>query len=81
VAVAVAVRDGVGGRRFHVDQAPEDRRYACKGRRYGRFEHVSTLPDAVDADGAVASLTDGVFFVDFPKGPEARPKKIGLKTD
>jgi len=62
-------------------KAPGGRRYACNDRRHDRFERAFAPPDAADSDGAVASLTDGVPFVDLPKSPEAKPKKISLKME
>jgi len=62
-------------------KAAEGRRYAHDGRWYGRLERALALPAAVDADGAAASLTNGVLCVDLPKRPESKPRKITLKMD
>jgi len=63
------------------ERKPEEgRRYLYNGRSYGRFERVITLPESVNADGVQATLTDGVLRVDLPKSPEAKPKKITVKT-
>jgi len=78
--VSMTVHEGMLFIRFE-RRAPAGRRCARDGRRYGRFERGFALPDAVDADGAVASLTNGVLSVDLPKSPEAKPKKISLKMD
>src|SRR3954447_15575742 len=58
----------------------EGRRYLYNGRSYGRFERVITLPEAVNTDGVQATLKDGVLCITLPKSPEAKPKKIELKT-
>lgn len=58
----------------------EGRRFLYNGRPHGRFERVITLPEAVEADGARASLADGVLSVTFPKSPEAKPRKIALQA-
>jgi len=63
------------------ERKPEEgRRYLYDGRSYGRFERAITLPEAVDADGVQATLKDGVLCVDLPKSPEAKPKKIEIRT-
>jgi len=58
----------------------EGRRYVYNGRFYGRFERAITLPDAVSTDDVQATLTNGVLSICLPKSPEAKPKKITLKT-
>ena len=58
----------------------EGRRYLYNGLSYGRFERVVTLPAAIDADDVQATLKDGVLRIDLPKSPEAKPRKIELKT-
>ena len=58
----------------------EGRQYLYNGRTWGRFERVITLPEAVDADNVQAELTNGILRVTLPKSPEAKPKKITLKT-
>jgi len=63
------------------ERKPEEgRRYLFNSRSYGRFERVVTLPEAVKADEVQATLTNGVLLIDLPKSPEARPRKIELKT-
>jgi len=58
----------------------EGRRYLYNGRSFGRFERVVTLPEAVDTEGVQATLSDGVLRVELPKSPEARPRRIAIKT-
>jgi HSP20 family protein len=63
------------------ERKPEEgRQYLYNGRVWGRFERVITLPEAVDADNVQAELTNGILRVALPKSPEAKPKKIALKT-
>jgi HSP20 family protein len=63
------------------ERKPEEgRRYLYNGRSYGRFERVLTLPAAVKTDDVQATLSNGVLCINLPKSPEARPKKIALKT-
>jgi HSP20 family protein len=61
-------------------QPEEGRRYLYNGRLYGRFERVLTLPEAVNTDEVQATLRDGVLRVELLKSPEAKPKRITLKT-
>jgi len=63
------------------ERRPEEgRNYLYKGRFYGRFERVITLPEAVNNDDVQARLTDGVLCLTLPKSPEAKPKKITLRA-
>jgi len=63
------------------ERKPEEgRRYLYNGRAFGRFERVITLPEAVDAAEVQATLKDGLLCIDLPKSPEAKPRKIELKT-
>jgi HSP20 family protein len=61
-------------------RAEEGREYLYNGRRFGPFERVVALPEAVDSAQVDATLTSGVLRVRLPKLPEARPRKITLKT-
>jgi HSP20 family protein len=58
----------------------EGRGYLYNGRTFGRFERAVVLPESVDSDHVEASLAHGVLRVVLPKHPDARPKKIALKT-
>lgn len=58
----------------------EGRRYLYNGQWYGRFERAVNLPEAVDTDDVQATLTNGLLSIALPKTPEAKPKKITLKT-
>jgi len=63
------------------ERRPEEgRNYLYDGRSYGRFERVVALPQGVNTDEVQADLRNGVLRIDLPKNPEARPKKIALKT-
>ncbi|MGC8638249.1 MAG: Hsp20/alpha crystallin family protein [Isosphaeraceae bacterium] len=61
-------------------RSPEGRTYLYDNRWYGRLERVVTLPEAIDTDHMEAKLTAGVLTVTFPKGPQAKAKKIAIKT-
>jgi len=58
----------------------EGRRYLFNGRPYGWFEQVIALPEDANTDEVQATMKDGVLRIDLPKRPEARPRKIELKT-
>jgi HSP20 family protein len=78
--VDVTVHDGMLSIRG--ERRPEEgRRYLYNGRAYGRFERVISLPAAVTTDDVQAKLTDGVLSLTLPKSPEAKPRKIVLKTN
>jgi len=63
------------------ERTPEQgRHYLYDSRSYGRFERVITLPEAVNTDDVQATLTNGILAISLPKSPEAKPKKITLKT-
>ena len=46
----------------------------------GRFERRIPLPVAVDAARVEARLVDGVLTVTCPKAPEAKPRKVEVKS-
>jgi HSP20 family protein len=46
----------------------------------GRFERRIPLPVAVDAGPVEARLVDGVLTVTCPKAPEAKPRKVEVKS-
>src|SRR4028118_1471300 len=58
----------------------EGRTYLYNGRAYGRFERVISLPEAVDTEGVQARLADGLLLIELTKSPEAKPKKIAVRT-
>jgi HSP20 family protein len=49
-------------------------------RSYGRFEQRISLPVAAKAEKIDAKLVNGVLSLTFPKGEEAKPKKIALRS-
>jgi HSP20 family protein len=50
-------------------------------RRYGRFSRTLRLPGTVDAGRVEASYEAGVLKVVLPKTPEAKPRRIEVKTN
>jgi len=66
---------------IRAERRPEEgRRYLYNNRTYGRFERVLTLPEAVQIDNVEAMLKDGVLSIRLPKSPEAKPRKITLRS-
>jgi len=58
----------------------ESRKYTFNGRAFGVLERAVVLPDSVDSDHVEAKLANGILSVTLPKHPDARPKKIAVKT-
>ncbi|MBI2803808.1 MAG: Hsp20/alpha crystallin family protein [Planctomycetes bacterium] len=50
-------------------------------RTYGRFEQRISLPTAAKTDKVDAKLANGVLSLTFPKGDEAKPRKIALRSE
>jgi HSP20 family protein len=61
-------------------QEDKGRNYRYSERRWGSFRRSVQLPSAVDADKVDASYKDGVLNITLPKHPEARPRRIEVKT-
>ncbi len=50
-------------------------------RRYGSFTRSFSLPRTVQSDGIEATFRNGVLTVHMPKVPEAKGRKIAVKTE
>jgi HSP20 family protein len=61
-------------------KAEEGRNYLYNTRRFGRFEHVVTLPASAISDDVKAKLANGVLRIELNKSPEAKPKKIAVQS-
>jgi HSP20 family protein len=48
-------------------------------RAYGRFEQRISLPTAAVTDKVEAKLANGVLSLTFPKGDDAKPRKIAIR--
>ena len=59
----------------------EDRRYHLWERRYGSFKRTFTLPRSVKSETITANMKDGVLFIQMPKAPEAKSRKITIKSE
>ncbi len=62
-------------KREHVDE-----RVQLSERRYGAFERSFALPSSADPENVTAEFQQGVLSVQVAKRPEARGKKIKVKT-
>ena len=59
----------------------EDRRFHVWERSSGSFRRRFTLPKTVKTDEITAQFKDGILFVQMPKAPEAKAKKIAIKAE
>ena len=50
-------------------------------RRYGSFQRSFTLPRTVKAEEIDAEFVDGVLHVRLPKVPEAKSRRIAVRTN
>jgi len=57
-----------------------DRRYHVWERRYGTFERSFTLPRTVSGDEIEATFDNGVLHIRMPKAPEAKGRKIEVRS-
>jgi HSP20 family protein len=51
-----------------------------RGRRVGRFEHRTILPQNADVEHINAELTDGILTIRVPKRETATPRRISVNT-
>ena len=58
----------------------EARRYHVWERRYGSFQRSFTLPRTVKAEEIDAEFVDGVLHVRLPKVPEAKSRRITVRS-
>ena len=54
--------------------------YILKERKSSSFRRSFMLPKDVDADKIDATVRNGILSLDMPKSPEAKPKKITVKS-
>lgn len=70
-----------GEKREEREEEDKERRYHLWERCYGTFERSFTLPRTVKTDGISAQFKDGILHVQMPKAPEAKAKKIAIKSE
>jgi HSP20 family protein len=52
----------------------------AKERRYARLERTVTLPEGVETEKVEARYHNGVIEIHLPRTPEAKPRRIEVKT-
>ena len=78
----IEVRDNVliisGETKLETERKEEN--YFLNERRYGQFRRSVALPYAVKVEQAEAEIKDGILTLTLPKGEEAKPRHISVKT-
>jgi HSP20 family protein len=69
----------IAGKREGEVHSENDRFYNYE-RSYGTFTRAFTLPEGINTEEVFAELKNGVLFVKIAKVPEAKARKISLKT-
>ena len=81
--VDVNLEDGVlsvtGERKFYEEKEAEG--FKRIERRFGRFHRALRLPGRVDVEGIDATYREGILTINVPKAPEAKPRRITVKTN
>ncbi|MEZ4415356.1 MAG: Hsp20/alpha crystallin family protein [Gemmatimonadota bacterium] len=62
------------------EEEREGERYHIWERRYGSFQRAFTLPRTVHSEGVKAVFENGVLKIHMPKVPEAKSRKIEVKS-
>jgi HSP20 family protein len=62
------------------EKGPGVRHLMCE-RRYGAFKRSFTLPRTVNGEEITARFKDGILHVHLPKVPEAKSRKIDIRTE
>ncbi len=63
------------------EEEKENRKFHVWERSYGSFERTFTLPRTVNAEKISAQFKDGILHVQMPKAPEAKSRKIAIKSE
>ena len=80
--VEIKVTEGlltIHGEKKH-EKEEKKRNYHYRERSYGSFHRSIRLPSTVDSNKVDASYKNGVLTVTLQKRPEAKPKRIAVKT-
>lgn len=62
------------------ERQEKEANYLLQERRYGQFSRSVSLPTAVNAAKAEATIEHGVLTLRLPKAEEAKPKAITIKA-
>ena len=68
------------GEKKETKEEGDSRRYHVWERSYGSFQRKFTLPRTVKTEGISAHFRDGILQVHLPKAPEAKSRKIEIKS-
>jgi len=82
--IEIEVKDNVisvQGEKKDEKEEQEDRRYHLWERSFGSFRRTFTLPRTVVTDDISAEFKDGILFIQLPKAPEAKSRKISIKAE
>ena len=82
--IAIEVENNVlslQGEKKEEKEEGDERRYHLWERKYGSFKRTFTLPRTVKTAEITAQVRDGVLFVRMPKAPEAKSRKISIKSE
>ena len=69
------------GEKKETREEKDDRRYHLWERCYGSFERSFTRPRTVKTDEISAQFKDGILHIQMPKAPEAKSRKISIKSE
>jgi HSP20 family protein len=81
--VALNVEDNILTLSSKKEESKEEKKngYLIRERRNHEFARTFVLPKDVDRDKIKAEFKDGLLVVNIPKKPEAKPRKIDLKSN
>ena len=82
--IELEVKDNVltiQGEKKDEKEEQEDRRYHLWERSFGSFRRAFTLPRTVATNKISAEFKDGILFIQMPKAPEAKSRKISIKAE
>ena len=71
----------IQGEKKDEKEEKDDRRYHLWERSFGSFRRGFTLPRTVATDKISAEFRDGILFIQMPKAPEAKSRKITIKAE
>ena len=62
-------------------QLPKDAKQVWSGMQYGTFQESFTLPTAINADTAEATISDGMLSLHLPKAEGTKATSIQVKSE
>lgn len=81
--VEVTYEDGllrITAKAEETEEEKKKKKVVYRSQRIVSFDYTTTLPRAIDSGKIEADLEDGILVVTAPIAPEAKPKKIAVKT-